>query len=202
MKTAEPAVASAFTTDTMGTGIAMGLKLESQRLVMTEAAEDDVDGLLSVALSNPDFTGDHEASGGEPGRFDRDMLERDLAVAWMDPARHPLVLRTKEEPARVIGWAEVLDEHPRDHVPWIGLLEVHQREQRSGYGREAVDALVDWARNRGATALRLGVDEGNDRGFAFWHSMGFRHLEERERAGPSGRIAVNVLELPLDIDQA
>jgi GNAT superfamily N-acetyltransferase len=186
----------------MGTGIAMGLKLESQRLVTTEAAEDDVDGLLSVALSNPDFTGDHEASGGEPGRFDRDMLERDLAVAWIDPARHPLVLRTKEEPTRVIGWAEVLDERLRDHVPWIGLLEVHQREQRSGYGREAVDALVDWPRNRGAPALRLGVDEGNDRGFAFWQSMGFRHVEERERAGPSGRIAVSVMELPLDLDEA
>jgi GNAT superfamily N-acetyltransferase len=180
----------------------MGLKLESQRLVMTEAAEDDVDGLLSVALSNPDFTGDHEASDGEPGRFDRDMLERDLAVAWVDPARHPLVLRAKEEPARVVGWAEVLDEHPRDHVPWIGLLEVHQREQRSGYGREAVAALVDWARKRGAPALRLGVDEGNVRGLAFWQSMGFRHVEERDRVGPSGRIAVSVMELRLDIDEA
>jgi GNAT superfamily N-acetyltransferase len=184
------------------TGIAMSLKLESQRLVMTEAAEGDIEGLLSVALSNPDFTGDHEASGGEPGRFDRDMLERDLAVAWIDPTGHPLVLRTKEEPARIIGWAEVLDEHPRDHVPWIGLLEVHQREQRSGYGREAVAALVDWARNRGAPALRLGVDEGNGRALAFWQSMGFRHVEERDRVGPSGRLTVSVLELPLDLDDA
>jgi hypothetical protein len=90
----------------------MGLKLESQRLVMTEPAEDDMDGLLSVASSNPDPTGDHEASGGESGRFDRDMLERDLAVAWIDPARHPLVLRPEEEPTRLTGWAEVLDEHP------------------------------------------------------------------------------------------
>jgi GNAT superfamily N-acetyltransferase len=180
----------------------MGLKLESQRLVMTEAAEDDIDGLLSVALSNPDLAGDHEASGGESGRFDRDMLERDLAVAWMDPARHPLVLRTKEEPTRVIGWAEVLDEHPRDHGPWIWLLEIHQREQRSGYGRQAVAALVDWARKRGAPALRLGVDEGNDCGFAFWHSMGFRHVEERARVASSGRIVVSVMELPLDIDEA
>lgn len=64
----------------------MGLTLETDRLLLTEATEDDVDGLLRVALSNPDFTGDHEGSDGEAGRFDRDMLERDLAVAWMDPA--------------------------------------------------------------------------------------------------------------------
>ena len=38
----------------------MGLTLETERLVLTEAAEDDVDGLLQVALSNPEFTGDHE----------------------------------------------------------------------------------------------------------------------------------------------
>jgi GNAT superfamily N-acetyltransferase len=176
--------------------------LETQRLVMTEAAEGDVDGLLSVALSNPDFTGDHEGSDGEPGRFDRDMLERDLAVAWMHPARHPLVLRNKDKPARVIGWAEILDEHPRDHVPWIGLLEVHQQEQRNGYGREAVAALVDWARKGGAPALRLSVDEGNVAGLAFWHDTGFRQVDQRERVGPSGPIGVRVMELRLDIDDA
>jgi GNAT superfamily N-acetyltransferase len=178
----------------------MALMFQTRRLVMTEAAEDDVDALLSVALSNPDFTGDHEGSDGEPGRFDRDMLERDLAVAWMHPARHPLVLRNKDEPAHVIGWAEILDEHPHDHVPWIGLLEVHQQEQRNGYGREAVAALVDWARKRGAPALRLGVDEGNIAGSAFWQSMGFRHVDQRERVGPSGPIGVSVMELRLEID--
>lgn len=176
----------------------MTLTFETERLVMTEAAEDDVDDLLVVALSNPDFTGDHEGSGGEPGLFDRDMLERDLAVAWMDAARHPLVLRTKCDPVRVIGWAEVLDEHPRDHVPWIGLLEVHSQEQRQGYGREAVSALTAWARAGGAPALRLGVDEGNDAGLAFWQSMGFSVVDQRERVGPSGRIGVTVMEVRLE----
>jgi len=123
-------------------------------------------------LSNPEFTHAHEGSDGEPGRFDRSMLERDLAVAWMDPARHPLVLRTKSHRARVIGWTEVLDKHPRDRVPWMGLLEVHQQEQRHGYGGEAVAALVEWARAGGAPALRLGVDEGNVIGLALWQSLG------------------------------
>lgn len=176
----------------------MVLTLETQRLLIAEATEDDLDGLLSVALSNPNFTGHHEGSDGDPGRFDRGMLERDLAIAWMDPARHPLALRTRRQPGRVVGWADLLDEHPRDHVPWIGLLEVHQQEQRKGYGREAVAALADWARRGGATALRLGVDDGNDTALCFWQSMGFQHVEQRARSGPSGPMAVAVMELRLD----
>jgi RimJ/RimL family protein N-acetyltransferase len=175
----------------------VALMLETERLVLTEATEDDVDGLLDVALSNPDFTGDHEGSAGEPGLFDRQMLERDLAVAWMDPARHPLVLRHKSESGRVIGWAEVLDEHPRDLVPWIGLLEVHRQEQRQGYGREAAAALVAWARAGGAPALRLGVDEGNTAGSAFWQRVGFIEVDQRERVGPSGPVHVTVMEMRL-----
>lgn len=59
------------------------------------------------------------------------------------PARHPLVLRDKSERRRVIGWAEGLDEHPRDHVPWMGLLEVHQQEQQlvSTPGTARLDGL-------------------------------------------------------------
>lgn len=179
----------------------MVLMFETPRLVITEAVDDDVDGLLSVALSNPEFTGDHEGSDGEPGRFDRDMLERDLAVARMDSARHPLVLREKSDPARVVGWAEVLDEHPRDHVPWIGLLEVHGQEQRRGYGREAVAALVAWARASGAPALRLGVDEENDAALSFWRNTGFRVVDQRERVGPGGAKGVTIMELGLDAHQ-
>jgi RimJ/RimL family protein N-acetyltransferase len=173
------------------------LRLTTQRLLLAEATEEDVDGLLSVALSNPHFTGHHEGSDGEAGRFDRGMLERDLAIAWSDPARHPLVLRTRVDPARIVGWADLLDEHPRDEVPWIGLLEVHQQEQRKGYGREAVVALVEWARARAATALRLGVDEGNHAALAFWQSLGFEPVDRRDRRGPSGHMAVHVMELRL-----
>lgn len=175
----------------------MALTLETERLVLTEATEDDVDELLAVAVSNPDFTGHHDGSAGEPGQFDRDMLKRDLAVAWRDPARHPLVLRHRTDRGPAVGWAEVLDEHPRDLVPWIGLLELHRQEQRRGYGREATMALLAWARARRATALRLAVDHGNSSGLAFWQSVGFRALEARQRAGPAGPIRVTVMEFPL-----
>jgi RimJ/RimL family protein N-acetyltransferase len=170
--------------------------LRTHRLTIAQAGPDDVDGLLAVALSNPAFLATHEGSGGEPGAFDRSMLERDLAVADLDPQRHSLVLRRDD--GEVVGWADVLDEHPRDGVPWIGLLEVRADVQRQGLGREAAKAVARWYGERGATAVRAGVDDGNEAAAAFWRSLGYRPVERRERPSPLGVLGVDVLELPLD----
>ena len=173
----------------------MTISLRTERLVIEDAGPDDVEGLLAVALSNPQFLATHEGSGGEPGAYDRSMLERDLAVAGLDPLRHPLVVRRTD--GEVVGWAEVLDEHPRDGVPWIGLLEMRADVHRQGLGREAAEALAGWYAARGSTALRLGVDHGNDAAAAFWRSLGYRPVDRRERPSPQGPLGVEVLELAL-----
>jgi RimJ/RimL family protein N-acetyltransferase len=172
------------------------ISLRTERLVIEEAGPDDVEGLLAVALSNPEFLATHEGSAGEPGRYDRSMLERDLAVAELDPSRHPLVVR-RAQGGEVVGWAEVLDEHPRDGVPWIGLLELRADVHRQGLGREAARALADWYRERGIARLRLGVDDGNVAAAAFWRSLGYRSVDRRERPSPLGTLGVDVLELSL-----
>jgi RimJ/RimL family protein N-acetyltransferase len=176
---------------------AVEVSLRTDRLILTEAGPDDVDGLLAVALSNPAFLATHEGSGGEPGAFDRSMLERDLAVADLDPQRHSLVLRRRRD-GEVVGWADLLDEHPRDGVPWIGLLELRADVQQQGLGREAAQALARWYAGSGASALRVGVDDGNDAAATFWRSLGYRPVDRRERPSPVGALGVEVLELSLD----
>ncbi len=165
---------------------------------LDESVSDDVlDGVVAVALSNPAFLASHEGSADGPGRFDRSMLERDLAGAALDPDRHCYaIVLTAGGP--VVGWADVLDRHPRDGVPWIGLLEVHGDHHRRGYGRAAADALAEQQRFRGETRLRVGVDEGNDSASGFWASLGYREVDVRERSSPSGRLSVSVRELDLD----
>jgi GNAT superfamily N-acetyltransferase len=174
----------------------MRLPLSTAHLVLDEPDDDDLAGILDVALSNPDFLATHEGSAGEPGRYDADMLARDLALADADPARHVLVIRARDDGA-VVGWADTLDRHPRDDVPWIGLLELHADQQGRGLGREAAEALADWYRSQGASGLRLGVDDGNERAAAFWRALGYAPVDRRERDSPSGRLAVDVLEIPL-----
>jgi RimJ/RimL family protein N-acetyltransferase len=174
----------------------MRLPLTTARLVLDEPSEDDLPGLLAVAQSNPDFLATHEGSAGEAGRYDIDMLARDLAVAQMDPERHALVIRRRDDGA-VVGRADTLDRHPRDLVPWIGALELHADAQRGGLGREAAEALADWYRSQGEARLRLGVDDGNDRAAAFWEALGYVNVDRRERDSPLGRLGVDVLELAL-----
>jgi GNAT superfamily N-acetyltransferase len=172
---------------------AMELPLTTTRLVLDEPGEEDLAGILDVALSNPVFLATHEGSGGEPGRYDLDVLTRDLALADADPTRHVLVIRDRDS-GTVVGWADTLDRHPRDDVPWIGLLELHADQQRQGLGREAADALADWYRQRGEGRLRVGVDDGNDGAAAFWRAVGYRPVDRRERDSPLGRLGVEVLE--------
>jgi len=169
--------------------------LRTDRLVLEDAAPADVEGLLAVALSNPAFRATHEGSDGEPGRYDRSMLERDLAMAELDPLRHALAVRRHD--GEVVGWADVLDEHPRDGVPWIGLLELRVDVHRQGLGREAACALADWYLGRGVRRLRVGVDDGNEPAAAFWRSLGYRVVDRRERPSPQGVLGVDVLELDL-----
>jgi GNAT superfamily N-acetyltransferase len=175
---------------------AMGLPLLTTRLVLDEPADGDLPGILAVALSNPAFLATHEGSAGEAGRFDEDMLARDLTLARADPLRQPFVLRGRAD-GQVVGWAETLDRHPRDEVPWIGLLELHADQQGKGLGREAAGALADWYRQRGESRLRIGVDDGNDGAAAFWRALGYRPVDRRERDSPLGRLGVDVLEIRL-----
>lgn len=174
----------------------MHLPMTTPLLLLEEPGDDDLAGLLAVALSNPVFLAMHEGSAGEPGRYDEGMLARDLAVAQSDPLRHPLVIRRRADGA-VVGWAETLDRHPRDDVPWIGLLELHADEQGKGLGREAATALADWYRSQGGTRLRIGVDDGNDGAAAFWRALGYESVDRRVRDSPGGRLGVDVLEIAL-----
>jgi len=120
---------------------------------LDESVPDDVlDGVLAVALSNPAFLATHEGSANEPGHYDRSMLERDLAVSALDPERHSYALM-QADGGTVVGWADVLDRHPRDQVPWIGLLEIHGHHHRRGYGREAAAALAAHQRSPGQTLI-------------------------------------------------
>jgi ribosomal protein S18 acetylase RimI-like enzyme len=57
--------------------------------------------------------------------------------------------------------------------------------------------VARWYAERGASAIRAGVDEGNDGGVAFWRSLGYRPVDRRERPSPRGVLGVEVLELSL-----
>jgi RimJ/RimL family protein N-acetyltransferase len=173
------------------------MRWETPRLVATTVDADDIDALLTVRLSNPDRLLHTEGSAGQPGRYDRGMLERDLSIADADPAREALTVRRIDD-GTVIGLIDVLREHSEDHLPWLGMVELHADDQRQGFGRELVEAAANWARDDvGAAALRAAVDADDDVGLAFVKACRFVPVDDRTRARADGNVDLIVLARPL-----
>lgn len=169
------------------------MRLTTERLELEPITADCVDDIVSVVRSNPTFLMLHHGSGERAQPFDREVLKRDISSADAAPDLIPLVVRLRET-GELVGWAELLVDHPRDRVPWVGLLELHAGRHGRGLGREAAQAFLDWARRSGATALRLGVDDGNASAMVFWTKLGFVAVDRRTRTAPSGTLGVTVLE--------
>jgi diamine N-acetyltransferase len=69
---------------------------------------------------------------------------------------------------------------PADHSFWIGGLVIDQVHQRRGYGRAAVNALIDQASREGHSAIALSYQPANSPARALYSSLGFIESGETE----------------------
>jgi RimJ/RimL family protein N-acetyltransferase len=153
-------------------------RLETERLVLEPAQDDDLPELLEVYASNPAYLAMTEGSAGDPGRYDIGMLERDIAIARMTPGREVLVLRRRAE-GGIVGVLDWVDESSSDGYPWIGLVLVRADRQREGLATEAIEALLAELAAGGTEAIRVGVLPGNEAGAGLTAALGFERVEER-----------------------
>jgi RimJ/RimL family protein N-acetyltransferase len=165
------------------------------RLHVRGVEEADIDGLLEVYLSNPRVIALTEGSAGEPGRYDRGMLERDLWISELDPNRHTagLFLRDGGTCVGVIDWVE----RDSDGSPSIGLVMVHAEHQRRGYGREAVVGLIAAGRTSGWKGLRASALAGDAATTGLYEAVGMHPTGCRMVPFAAGERSVVVFELEL-----
>ncbi len=151
------------------------IELESERLLIREMTADDLEKVLPVYLSNPDFLQQMEGSEGEAGRYDLQRWQRDWHIAQMMPGRHTLACYLKET-GEAVGYVEFLEEHD-DGAPWIGVLTIHRAHQRQGLGTEAFRRLIEHFREEyGWSLIHVGVLEQNEAGLGFAKHLGFQPL--------------------------
>jgi len=64
--------------------------------------------------------------------------------------------------------------------PGVFVLDLYvaQSQRGGGLGKDLLIRLASIARERGATFMRLGVDNHNIRGQAFYHRIGFTPMED------------------------
>lgn len=149
------------------------LSLSPLRFSAGPAAE--VAEVVEVYATNPDYwraAGEHD-----PAHIDAEQVEADLREeAGADGGA---VLLARDARGRLVAVVCLLDRHPADGLPWIGLLMVHGRFHRMGMGR-AVAALVEERfRAEGREGLRLAVLESNPGALAFWKALGWHEIDRR-----------------------
>ncbi|MCH0538627.1 GNAT family N-acetyltransferase [Streptomyces sp. MUM 203J] len=150
--------------------------------------------LTDLYASNREF---QQLSGEFPDPQDirPEQVAASLARELARPDAEVLLARSE---GRVIGVAVTLAHHPQDPEdpdPWIGLLMVHAREHRMGFGRELAEIVEKRFRALGRRGIRLAVLDNNPRALSFWRALGYEELTRR-RDAEYGRDCV-VLHKPL-----
>ncbi|MFE6820500.1 GNAT family N-acetyltransferase [Streptomyces sp. NPDC057675] len=89
------------------------------------------------------------------------------------------VMVARDLQGQSVGLLCLLDRHPADGFPWIGLLMVHGRQHRHGIGRQLADIVKERFRERGHDGIRLAVLENTPTSLAFWSSLGWQEIDRR-----------------------
>jgi GNAT superfamily N-acetyltransferase len=101
------------------------------------------------------------------------MVDADLASAHLD-LDHDYVLVLADEQDHPIGFAIA---HAHDESVHLHELDVHPDYARQGLGRRLIEAIADWARTRGATALTLTTFSDVPWNGPYYARLGFRALD-------------------------
>jgi ribosomal protein S18 acetylase RimI-like enzyme len=70
-----------------------------------------------------------------------------------------------------IGIIDYLPENPKDGLPWIGLLMIHNDYKGYGFGTNAYLQFELELIEKGLKTIRLGVLEENKKAINFWESL-------------------------------
>ncbi|WP_406096588.1 GNAT family N-acetyltransferase [Streptomyces sp. NBC_01013] len=131
--------------------------------------------VVDLYAGNPEYwraAGEHD-----PEHIDADRVEADLREEAGTEGCEVLLARDRE--GHLVGLLCLLDRHPTDGYPWIGLLMVHRRFHRKGVGRMLADLLEERFRGEGRHGVRLAVLENNPAALGFWTSLGWYEIDRR-----------------------
>ncbi|MER0446828.1 GNAT family N-acetyltransferase [Streptomyces sp. Edi4] len=146
------------------------LSLSPLRFSTGEIAE-----VVDLYASNPEYC--RAAGEYDPENVRADRVEADLREeAGTDGCD---VLLARDAQGQLVGLLCLLDRHPTDGCPWIGLLLVHGSRHRKGIGRSLVGLVEDRFRGRHRNGVRVAVLENNPSALTFWSGLGWQEIDRR-----------------------
>lgn len=144
-------------------------------LVPLGFSSEEIAEVVDLYASNPEYC--RAAGEYDPERIRAEQVEADLRDEAGIPGCEVLLARDGQE--RLVGMLCLLDRHPGDGQPWIGLLMVHGNLRGNGIGRVLAGMAEDRFRNDRRDGIRLAVLENNPSVLAFWSRLGWQEIDRR-----------------------
>ncbi|MFG2567994.1 GNAT family N-acetyltransferase [Streptomyces sp. NPDC048567] len=137
---------------------------------------EEIREVVALYAGNPAYW--RAAGEYDPDDIQAAQVEADLRREVATEGGEVLLARSGE--GRLVGVVCLLRRHPKDGLPWIGLLMVDGRARRTGIGRRLVGLVEERFRDEGRSGLRLAVLENNPDALAFWDSLGWHEIDRRQ----------------------
>ncbi len=117
--------------------------------------------------------------GGEARRFSRKELRQFIENQQFGFQANGQLRFIAEHAGRPVGMIDLFDHNPVENSARVGILICDPADRRCGYGREALELLMDFAAGKlGLRRLFCSVDNENIPSFELFRAAGF--LPERE----------------------
>jgi GNAT superfamily N-acetyltransferase len=135
---------------------------------LEEIAAEKISIAQEIVLSNKTY------NVLENGREIRTIDE--IKEEFLNPDTKSYFIKVDES---YIGLIDYLEENPKDHYPWLGLLMIHESYKGKGFGKKAYLQFEQQLIQEGKQAVRLGVLTQNTHARNFWESLGFIWYETK-----------------------
>ena len=125
--------------------------------------EDLLHIVLEIINSNPQY---NILENGIPTRT---IVEAKSQILNQNTESYLICLENK-----YVGIIDSLESNPSDNCPWIGLLMIHGKCHRKGYGKTAYNLFEEKLKQQGYDKVHIGILTDNVGAKRFWTSLGFR----------------------------
>ncbi len=166
-----------------------------------ELAEEDLPALQAFFVGNPEY---FLAVTGAPPRPDEARQELESRPPQGLPYDKVYLLGFLDSVGQMVAMASVLTDLLAPRVWHISLFIIATGLHGTGTGALLYERLERWAKDRGASWLRLDVVVGNLKAERFWEKVGYRDVQRLSAQLGSMTHTVRVMVKPLggsDIDE-
>lgn len=143
--------------------------LETEKIRMCEATEEDFLGILEVYNSNQDFLLSHMGRSGVSAEW----LEKEQKE--MKEMKFKTLIVKENTNENLIGFIDI---RPIEEC-YLSLLMVHKLYRGKGYGKEIYEKLENYLLNQHSKTIRIDVVYDNNKEIlGFWENRGFKKIEK------------------------